>query len=324
MRTAVSKIRGAFSAAVMSGDAVVGFRDPYGVRPLCLGDYEGHPVFSSETSGLDIIGADFVREIQPGEIVIADSEHGLRSERVELEGARPALCIFEFIYFARPDSVMSGKTLHVVRQNMGRHLSMEAPVEADLVVPVPDTGMPAAIGYAAASGIPYTEGLIKNRYVHRTFIQPDDNLRQVGIRMKLNPLTSVIKGKRLDRRGRLHRARQHDAPARATCCSDAGATEVHLRISSPPIQWPCFYGIDMATRAELIAANKTVDEIRDHVGATSLHYLTLDGLQASTGLPRSQFCRACFDGDYPIEVPEEYAMCKMRFEKGAAAATCEP
>ncbi|MGE5228854.1 MAG: amidophosphoribosyltransferase, partial [Deltaproteobacteria bacterium] len=238
VRTAVSKIRGAFSAAVMSGDAVVGFRDPYGVRPLCLGDYEGHPVFSSETSGLDIIGADFVREIQPGEIVIADSEHGLRSERVELEGARPALCIFEFIYFARPDSVMNGKTLHVVRQNMGRHLSMEAPVEADLVVPVPDTGMPAAIGYAAASGIPYTEGLIKNRYVHRTFIQPDDNLRQVGIRMKLNPLTSVIKGKRLvvvdDSIVRGNTTRRL-----VQMLFDAGAAEVHLRISSPPIQWPC-------------------------------------------------------------------------------------
>ena len=197
VRTAVAKIRGAFSAAVMSGDAVVGFRDPYGVRPLCLGNYEGHPVISSETSGLDIIGAQFVREIQPGEIVIADGEHGLRSERVELEGARPALCIFEFIYFARPDSVMAGKTLHVVRQEMGKHLAMEAPVEADLVIPVPDTGMPAAIGYAAASGIPYAEGLIKNRYVHRTFIQPDDQLRQVGIRMKLNPLSAVIRGKRL-------------------------------------------------------------------------------------------------------------------------------
>ena len=255
VRTAVSKIRGAFSAAVMSGDAVVGFRDPYGVRPLCLGDYEGHPVFSSETSGLDIIGADFVREIQPGEIVIADSEHGLRSERVELEGARPALCIFEFIYFARPDSVMSGKTLHVVRQNMGRHLSMEAPVEADLVVPVPDTGMPAAIGYAAASGIPYTEGLIKNRYVHRTFIQPDDNLRQVGIRMKLNPLTSVIKGKRLivvdDSIVRGNTTRRL-----VEMLFSAGAAEVHLRISSPPIQWPCYYGIDMATRAELIAVQQ--------------------------------------------------------------------
>ena len=291
------------------------------MRPLCLGSYEGHPVFSSETSGLDIIGAQFVREIQPGEIVIADSEHGLRSERVELEGARPALCIFEFIYFARPDSVMNGKTLHVVRQEMGKHLAREAPVEADLVIPVPDTGMPAAIGYAAASGIPYAEGLIKNRYVHRTFIQPDDQLRQVGIRMKLNPLSAVIRGKRL--------VVVDDSIVRGNTTSKlvdmlyaAGAKEVHLRISSPPIQWPCYYGIDMATRAELIAANLSVDEIRDKVGATSLHYLTLDGLQDSTGLPKSQFCRACFDGDYPIAVPEEFAMCKMRFEKGAAAA-CE-
>ena len=323
VRTAVSKIRGAFSAAVLSGDSLVGFRDPYGVRPLCLGDYEGHPVISSETAGLDIVGADFVREIEPGEIVIADERHGLRSERVELEGARPALCIFEFIYFARPDSVMYGRTLHQARQDMGRHLALEAPVEADLVIPVPDTGMPAAIGYANASGIPYAEGLIKNRYVHRTFIQPDQELRQRGIRMKLNPLNAVIRGKRL--------VVVDDSIVRGNTTSKlvnvlfaAGAAEVHLRISAPPIKWPCFYGIDMATRDELIAANKTVDEIRAKVGATSLHYLTLDGLQASTGLPRTRFCRACFDGDYPIAVPEEYAMCKMRFEKGAAAATCDP
>jgi amidophosphoribosyltransferase len=314
VRTAVSKIRGAFSAAVISGDSLVGFRDPYGVRPLCLGDYEGHPVISSETAGLDIIGADFVREIQPGEIVIADERHGLRSERVELEGARPALCIFEFIYFARPDSIMAGRTLHQARQEMGRHLAMEAPVEADLVIPVPDTGMPAAIGYANASGIPYAEGLIKNRYVYRTFIQPDQELRQRGIRMKLNPLDAVIRGKRL--------VVVDDSIVRGNTTTKlvamlyaAGAAEVHLRISSPPIQWPCFYGIDMATRDELIAATITVDEIRAKVGADSLHYLTLDGLQAATGLPRSQFCRACFDGDYPIAVPEEYAMCKMRFEK---------
>ncbi len=321
VRTAVSKIRGAFSAAVISGDSLVGFRDPYGVRPLCLGDYEGHPVISSETAGLDIIGAEFVREVEPGEIVIADERHGLRSERVELEGARPALCIFEFIYFARPDSVMAGRTLHQARQEMGRHLAMEAPVEADLVIPVPDTGMPAAIGYANTSGIPYAEGLIKNRYVHRTFIQPDQELRQRGIRMKLNPLNAVIRGKRL--------VVVDDSIVRGNTTSklvdvlfSAGAAEVHLRISSPPIKWPCFYGIDMATRDELIAANKTVDEIRAKVGATSLHYLTLDGLQASTGLPRSQFCRACFDGDYPIAVPEEYAMCKMRFEKDARG--CDP
>ena len=320
VRTAVSKIRGAFSAAVLSGDALVGFRDPYGVRPLVLGRLDGHPVISSETSALDIIGAQFEREIAPGEIVIADAEHGLRSERVELEGARPALCIFEFIYFARPDSTMAGRNLHEARQQMGRHLALEAPVDADLVIPVPDTGMPAAIGYANASGIPYAEGLIKNRYVHRTFIQPDDELRQRGIRMKLNPLTAVIKGKRL--------VVVDDSIVRANTTTklvemlmSAGAKEVHLRISSPPIRYPCFYGIDMATRAELIAANLSVDEIRRKVGATTLHYLTLEGLQASTGLPETQFCRACFTGDYPIAVPEEYAMCKMRFEKGAV---CDP
>jgi amidophosphoribosyltransferase len=320
VRTAVAKIRGAFSASVLSGGALVGFRDPYGVRPLCLGDYEGNPVISSETAGLDIIGADFVREIQPGEIVIVDAEHGLRSERVELDGSRPALCIFEFIYFARPDSVLAGRTLHECRQAMGRQLAAEAPVEADLVIPVPDTGIPAAIGYAAASGIPYAEGLIKNRYVYRTFIQPDDDLRQRGIRMKLNPLTAVIKGKRL--------VVVDDSIVRGNTTGklvdmllSAGAREVHLRISSPPIRYPCFYGIDMASRAELIAAYKSEEQIRLHVGATSLHYLTLAGLQASTGLPASQFCRACFTGDYPIEVPEEYSMCKMRFEDGEV---CDP
>ena len=316
VRTAVSKIRGAFSATVLSGDAVAGFRDPYGVRPLCLGDLEGDPVIASETAALDIIGARFVREIQPGEIVMVDGEHGLRSERVALPGARPALCIFEFIYFARPDSVIAGRTLHVVRQEMGRHLALEAPVEADLVVPVPDTGIPAAIGYSAASGIPYTEGLIKNRYVYRTFIQPDQEMRQRGIRMKLNPLADVIRGKRL--------VVVDDSIVRGNTTGQlvqmlfaAGAKEVHLRISSPPIKWPCFYGIDMATRAELIAASKSVEEIRAHVGATSLHYLTLEGLQESTGLPRDRFCRACFDGDYPIPVPEEMAMRKLRFEAPA-------
>jgi amidophosphoribosyltransferase len=218
---------------------------------------------------------------------------------------------------------MAGRTLHLVRQEMGKHLAMEAPVDADLVIPVPDTGMPAAIGYAAASGIPYAEGLIKNRYVQRTFIQPNDQLRQVGIRMKLNPLSAVIRGKRL--------VVVDDSIVRGNTTSKlvsmlyaAGAKEVHLRISSPPIKWPCYYGIDMATRAELIAANLSVEDIRAKVGAASLHYLTLEGLQASTGLPESQFCRACFSGRYPIEVPEEYAMCKLRFENDAAAAACDP
>ena len=317
VRTAVSKIRGAFSAAVLTPKKIVGFRDPFGVRPLCLGCFEGHPVIASESCAFDIIGAEYVREVEPGEIVYADATSGngceIHSSRVELPGARPAMCIFEFIYFARPDSRLYGKTLADCRFEMGQHLAREAPVEADFVIPVPDTGISAAIGYSRESGIPYTEGLLKNRYVYRTFIQPDDHLRQLGIRMKLNPIRAVIEGKRL--------VVVDDSIVRGNTTSKLvdllykyGAAEVHLRISSPPIKCPCYYGIDMATRAELIAANKSVEEIRAHVGATSLHYLTLDGLQASTGLPKSRFCRACFDGDYPIEVPEELAMCKMRFE----------
>jgi amidophosphoribosyltransferase len=313
VHAAVEKIRGAFSATVLAGDALAGFRDPYGVRPLCLGDLEGDPVIASETCALDIVGARFVREIDPGEIVLADAD-GVRSARVELPGARPALCIFEFIYFARPDSVMYGRNLHECRIEMGRHLAREAAVEADLVIPVPDTGISAAIGYSRESGIPFGEGLIKNRYVYRTFIQPDQHLRQLGIRMKLNPLQQAIAGKRL--------VVVDDSIVRGNTTGQlvdmlfsAGAREVHLRVSSPPITCPCFYGIDMATKAELIAANLSVEEIREHVGATSLHYLTLEGLQESTGLPESQFCRACFTCDYPIEVPGELALTKLRFEK---------
>jgi amidophosphoribosyltransferase len=314
VRAAVEKIRGAFSATVLAPDAMAGFRDPYGVRPLCLGDLEGDPIIASETCALDIVGARFVREIDPGKIVLADAS-GVRSERVELPGARPALCIFEFIYFARPDSVMLGRNLHECRIEMGRHLAMEAPVEADLVIPVPDTGISAAIGYSRESGIPFGEGLIKNRYVYRTFIQPDQHLRQLGIRMKLNPLQQTIAGKRL--------VVVDDSIVRGNTTGQlvemlfsAGAREVHLRVSSPPITCPCFYGIDMATKAELIAANLSVEEIRRHVGATSLHYLTLAGLQESTGLPESQFCRACFTCDYPIAVPGELALTKLRFEGG--------
>ncbi len=317
VREAVSKIRGAFSATVLTGKKVVGFRDPFGVRPLCLGDFEGNPVIASESCAFDIIGAEFVREVEPGEIVYAtNGDGGVRSERVELPGARPAMCIFEFIYFARPDSQLYGKTLADCRFEMGRHLALEAPVDADFVIPVPDTGISAAIGYSRESGIPYTEGLLKNRYVYRTFIQPDDHLRQLGIRMKLNPIRAVIEGKRL--------VVVDDSIVRGNTTNKlvemlykAGAAEVHLRISSPPIRFPCFYGIDMATRGELIAASKSVEEIRAHIGATTLHYLTLEGLQESTGLPRERFCRACFDGDYPIAVPEELAMCKMRFEANA-------
>jgi amidophosphoribosyltransferase len=313
VREAVSRIRGAFSAAVLTGKKAIGFRDPFGVRPLCLGDFEGWPVVASESCALDIIGAELVREVDPGEIVWANGDGTVHSERVELEGSRPAMCIFEFIYFARPDSRLYGKTLADCRFEMGRHLALEAPVEADFVIPVPDTGISAAIGYSRESGIPYSEGMVKNRYVYRTFIQPDDHLRQLGLRMKLNPIRAVIEDKRL--------VVVDDSIVRGNTTRKlvdmlyrSGAKEVHLRISSPPIKFPCFYGIDMATRAELVAASKSVEEIRRQVGATSLHYLTLEGLQESTGLPRSRFCRACFDGDYPIAVPEELAMCKMRFE----------
>jgi amidophosphoribosyltransferase len=322
VREAVSLIRGAFSATVLTGKKVLGFRDPFGVRPLCLGDFEGNPVIASESCAFDIIGGEFVREIEPGEIVYATGDREVRSERVELPGARPAMCIFEFIYFARPDSRLYGRTLADCRFEMGRHLAMESPVDADFVIPVPDTGISAAIGYSRESGIPYSEGLMKNRYVYRTFIQPDDQLRQVGIRMKLNPIRAVMAGKRL--------VVVDDSIVRGNTTSklvdmlyQAGAAEVHLRISSPPIRFPCFYGIDMATRAELIAASKSVEEIRQHVGATSLHYLTLEGLQASTRLPRERFCRACFDGDYPFPAPEELAMCKMRFEANAGEV-CQP
>jgi len=313
VRTAVGKIRGAFSATILAPHALYGFRDPYGVRPLALGDLDGNPVIASETCAFDIIGARFVREIEPGEIVIVD-EHGLRSERVELPEARPAMCIFEFIYFARPDSQLYGRTLADCRYEMGRHLAREAPVAADFVIPVPDTGVSAAIGYSRESGIPYAEGLLKNRYVYRTFIQPDDRLRQLGIRMKLNPIRAVIEGKRV--------VVVDDSIVRGNTTSklvemlfQAGAKEVHLRISSPPIVCPCFYGIDMATRAELIATHTDVEGVRRHVGATSLHYLTLAGLQESTGLPAEKFCRACFTCDYPIPVPEELAMSKLRFER---------
>ena len=320
LRDIIPKLRGAFSAVLLTRDAVIGFRDPYGVRPLVLGEIEGRYCLASESSGLDILGARLVREIEPGEICRIDEE-GYHIEQV-VDRKREALCVFEFIYFARPDSIMKGQTLYTARSRMGEELAKESPVEADLVIPVPDTGNSAAIGYAAGSGITYGEALIKNRYIGRTFINPEDRIRKLGIRMKFNPLSSAIKGKRL--------VVVDDSIVRGNTTSklvdvlfSAGAKEVHLRISSPPIQYPCYYGIDMATRAELIAANLSVDEIRAKVGATSLHYLTLDGLQASTGLPKSQFCRACFDGDYPIEVPEEYAMCKMRFEKGAPAV-CEP
>jgi amidophosphoribosyltransferase len=316
VRRAAERMRGAFSIAVLTPQALYAVRDPHGIRPLALGDLDGSPVVASESCAFDIIGARFVRELEPGEILIVD-RHGLRSERVELVGARPALDVFEFVYFARPDSRLYGKTIADCRIEMGRRLAREAPAAADLVIPVPESGVPAAIGYAQQSGIPYAEGLIKNRYVYRTFIQPDQHLRELGIRMKLNPVRSLIEGKRLvvvdD-----SIVRGNTIGGIAGMLREAGASEVHVRISSPPVVCPSFYGIDTPSRDELVAAGADVEEVRRAVGATTLSYLSLDGLQESIGLPAELFTREGFTCEYPIPVPGEPAMSKLRFERKAA------
>ena len=294
-------LEGAFSFVLMDERTVYGARDPYGLRPLAIGRLGSGWVLTSETAALDIVGADYVREVEPGELVMLD-DRGLRSARYA-PSPRAALCLFEFVYLARADSRLYGKTVHQARRGMGRRLAREAPAAVDMVMPVPDTGHSAAAGYAEEAGIPYGEGLIKNRYVHRTFIEPTPSLRQRGVRLKLNPLADSIRGKRL--------AVVDDSIVRGTTTRqivqmlrDAGATEVHMRITSPPIRWPCYYGIDMSTREELVAAGMSVEEIRGFIGADSLSYLSLPAVLEATGAPADTFCRACFDGEYPIPVPE--------------------
>jgi amidophosphoribosyltransferase len=295
-------LRGAFSFVLMDERTVYGARDPHGLRPLAIGRLSGAGwVLASETAALDIVGAEYVREVEPGELVMLD-ERGLRSARYA-DSPRSALCLFEFAYLARADSRLYGRTVHEARREMGRRLAAEAPAPADMVMPVPDTGHSAAEGFAEATGIAYGEGLIKNRYVHRTFIEPTPALRQRGVRMKLNPLADAIRGQRL--------AVVDDSIVRGTTTRqivqmlrDAGARQVHMRITSPPIRWPCYYGIDMSTREELVAAGMTTDEIRDFIGADTLSYLSLPALVGATGAPADTFCRACFDGEYPIPVPE--------------------
>ena len=319
LRDVVPRLRGAFSAVLLTRDEVIGFRDPYGIRPLVLGQIGNRYCLSSETSGLDIIGARLVCELEPGQICVID-EGGYRIDQV-VDRKRSALCVFEFIYFARPDSVMKGQTLYGARSRMGQQLALESPVEADLVSPVPDTGICAATGYAAASGIPYGETLIKNRYIGRTFIDPDPQVRKLGIRMKFNPLTSAIKGKRL--------VMVDDSIVRGTTTRalvrvlfEAGAKEVHLRITSPPILYPCFYGIDMANQDEFIAFGKSVEDVSRELGATSVYYLSLEGLMKATevGDEESGFCAACFNGEYPSEVPEKLRSSKFRFEQARGVA----
>jgi len=306
---AMAKLEGAYSVVLLSEGRLVGFRDAHGVRPLALGRLGDDWVLASETCALDLIGARFNREVRPGELVVID-EKGLTSTQA-LPEARQALCIFEHVYFARPDSTLAGAEVHGVRVRMGERLAVEAPVEADLVMPIPDSGTPAAVGYSRASGIAFTEGVIKNRYVGRTFIQPDQGLREQGIKLKFNPLAEVA-GKRLvivdDSIVRGSTMRQLVA-----MLQDAGAAEVHVRISSPPIVSPCYYGIDFADVEQLAASSRSVEEMRELIGATSLHYLSVEGMQAATRLPERSVCRACFTRDYPTRVPLESAA-KLRFE----------
>ena len=304
------KVSGAFSLVFMDDQTLYGARDPQGIRPLVLGRLERGWVIASETAALDIVGATFVREIEPGEIVAID-EHGLRSSR--FAKADPKGCLFEFVYLARPDTTINGNAVHGVRVEVGRRLAKEFPVDADIVIPVPESGTPAAVGYAQASGIPFAQGFVKNAYVGRTFIQPSQTIRQLGIRLKLNPLREVIEGKRIvvvdDSivRGNTQRAI-------VKMLREVGAKEVHVRISSPPVQWPCFYGIDFATRAELIANGLTIDEIRQSIGADSLSFISLDALIESTNVAKDRLCRACFDGVYPVELPDEAKLGKHALE----------
>jgi amidophosphoribosyltransferase len=291
------RLEGAYSTVVMTKRAVVAFRDPHGVRPLALGKLGDRYVIASESCAFDIIGAELLREVNPGEL-ISLTENGLESRQVIPTG-RKAHCVFEHIYFSRPDSRLEGVVVQRARGRMGEILWREAPVEADLVISVPDSGNPAASGFARASGIPQDDGLIKNRYVARTFIQPGQELRKRGLRMKFNPLPEIVSGKRVvvvdDSIVRGNTTRQIVAMLR-----DAGAKEIHLRISAPPIRHPCHYGIDMSTREEMIAHERTVEEIATELGADSLAYLSLEAVYEAIGVPASAHCDACFTGNYPL------------------------
>ena len=315
IRYAMRRLQGAYSLTLMTNHTVFGVRDPFGVRPLCLGTVDGGWAIASESCALDHIGANFIREIEPGEIV-AITENGVDS--YQEEASKKAICIFEYIYFARPDSIINGRLLYPARQAMGEGLAVEHPVDADLVMGVPDSATAAGIGYSHKSGIPIGEGLLKNRYVGRTFIEPDQRIRDLGVRLKFNPLPQMLDGKRL--------VVVDDSIVRGTTTPQvvkllrrAGVKEVHMRICAPPLRYPCFFGVDMATRWELIAAQKSIPEIRDFIGADSLGYLSIDGLVKAVALPKDIFCMACFTGDYPI--PVQLEMDKLALETTASEHT---
>jgi len=299
--TVLPLVKGAYSLVFMDEQTLYAARDPHGFRPLVLGRLDTGWVVASETAALDIVGARFVREIAPGELVCIDGR-GVRSRT--FAPAQPSACLFEYVYLARPDTTISGRGVHATRVAVGRRLAAEHPADADLVIPVPESGTPAAIGFAEASGIPFGQGLVKNSYVGRTFIQPSQTIRERGIKLKLNPLRDAIAGRRLvvvdDTivRGTTQRAL-------VAMLREAGAREVHVRVAAPPVRWPCFYGIDFATRAELIAGHRSPEEICASIGADSLGYVSLAGLIEATTLPEGRLCRACFDGQYPVPVAED-------------------
>jgi amidophosphoribosyltransferase len=316
------RLEGAFSLVLMDTERVIGVRDPNGFRPLCLGKLDNGWVLASESPALDIVGAYFVREIEPGEMVVIDrdgvrSSHPFPPERVD-----PRLCLFEYVYFARPDSTLYGRNVHQARVRMGEQLAEQAPAEADLVVGVPESGIPAAEGFSRRSGIPFGHALVKNRYIGRTFIAPSQEMRALGVRMKLNPLRENIAGQRL--------LVVDDSIVRGTTTRamiqmlrEAGAREVHLRVSSPPYRWPCFFGMDTGTRGELLAANMDVEEIRQYLNVDTLAYLNLDRLVAATGAPNAGFCTACLTGEYPVEIPVELSKGVLEPAAGDAAVVVE-
>ena len=320
LTAALPKLEGAYCLLFLTRDTLAVARDPLGIRPMCLGRFgdidapggTGY-VVASETCALDVIGATFICEIEPGEIVSIDRE-GMRSTKIPHQATRRAMCSFEFIYFARPDSVMMGESLYEARRKMGRELARESPADGDLVITLPDSGTPAAIGFADEAGLPFAEGMIKSRYITRTFIQPTQRLREAGIRLKFNPMRHVLEGRRV--------VLVDDSIVRGTTSRRiidelrrAGAREVHMRIASPPISWPCFMGIDIASRRELIAAENSEEQIGAMLGADSLHYLSIDGLRRAMGRPDGAgFCFACFTGTYPVAVPEHLEADKLALE----------
>lgn len=311
VREAIGKIKGSYSLVILTKDKLFAIRDPHGFRPMVLGDLEGSFVIASETCALDIIDGQFIREIDPGEIIIID-KNGIRSQMI-LSVDRVSMCVFELIYFSRPDSNLYNKNIFEIRHKMGQELAKELPVDADMVISVPDSGTPAAIGYSAQSKIPYGEGLIKNRYIGRTFIQPTQEIREIGVRLKLNPLRDVIKGKRLivvdD-----SIVRGNTSKKVVKMLYSAGAKEIHMRISSPPLLHPCYYGIDMATKKDFLATQRTLEDIRKYLNVDSLKYLSIEGLVRAIGEQKDKFCFACFNGDYPVPIPDNLKLDKYFME----------